>query len=223
MSARIDEKTTYLLHFHCEKLSSHTFDETDLLTLIVLSRQYLNPKDQGLIRDFGDLIAHRRRNRGIAIDAIIKADSYGYSRINNNGRTVIRGYKGIDETEWKTEWIRLGQRFNCVFDDKTIQELSLCAISLLQFTEYERKVRSSKLLFWKKRKIHATINLLQSDDKKLIAYTIEDKSKEPVVFMCLNNVDYKIMYPGRTITDPVIAVRDNGTLILQNNKGNRII
>lgn len=223
MSGKIDEKTKYLIHYHCKKLSSHTFDETDLLALIVLCRQYLNPKDQGLIRDFGDLIAHRKRNRGIAVDAITKADAYSYSRFNDNGRNIIRGYKGIDETKWKDEWTRLGQRFNCVFDDKAIEELSLCAISLLQFTEYEQKVRCSKLLFWKKKKIHATINLLQSDNKKLIAYTIEDTSKTPVTYMCLDNVDYKMMYPGRTITDPVIAVRDSGTLILQNNKGVRII
>lgn len=225
MSKKYDDKEKYLIQYYCDKFFHHSFDETDLFAFLILIRSHVSDADQKYIADFADLIAHRKRNQGIASNAIADAIFYGYNEINVNGRKVVKGYQGIDTDKWKAEWVRIGKRFNYDFDDRTISEITLCMLSILQFTKHEAKVCTSWWKFWNKSKVKGMIFLLQSDDGQLSASTLENGKDFPYInFFLLKGLNFKKLYSCRLIEDPVIAVRAaDGTLVLQNNKGERIM
>lgn len=225
MSKKYDVKEKFLIQYYCDKFFHHSFDETDLFAFLILIRSNVSDVDQKYIYDFANLVAHRRRNKGIASDAVSGAIIHSYNDVNVNGRNVVKGYHGIDTDKWKKEWVRIGKRFNYDFDDRTINEITLCMLSILQFTRHEAKVRTSWWKFWNKTKVNGTIFLLQSDDGQLSASTLENGKEFPYInFFILKGLDFKKLYQGRLIEDPVIAVRtDDGTLILQNYKGERIL
>lgn len=221
MSKKYDDKEKYLIQYYCDKFFHHSFDETDLFAFLILIRFHVSDLDQKYIADFADLIAHRKRNQGIAIDAIAEAIFFGYNEVNLNGRIVVKGYHGIDAEKWKAEWVRIGKRFNYNFDDRTINEITLCMLSILQFTKHEAK----KVLYGQEVKAYASVFLLQSDDGQLSASTLENGKDSPYInFFLLKGLNFKKLYPCRLIEDPVVAVRTaDGTLVLQNDKGERIV
>ena len=111
MGSKVDKKAEFLIKKYCEEIYNHKFDEMDLLLFLILIRQHISSKDEKYIRDFGDVVAHRMRNVGIAMKAISNAKANGYKRIEKNGQFVVKGYEGVEDDEWKKEWIRIGKRY----------------------------------------------------------------------------------------------------------------
>jgi len=225
VSKKYDQKEKYLIEWYCSKIYQHTFDETDLFAFLILIRPHLNEKNEKYIFDFANLIAHRKRNRGVTSDAIAGAIKHNYNEVFEGDRKVVEGYHGVDSEKWRDEWKSLGRRFNYYFDDTTVDEISLCMLSILQFTRHSEILRLSKCLFWKKKRVSGSVFLLQSDNGQLDACTLEDGKTQPYIcFFILKNVVFKKMYSCRLIEDPVITIRnENGELMLQNDKGERII
>ncbi len=216
-----DLKECFLIRFYCEKLRNHTFDETDLYSFLILVRPHVNTKSHKYIADFANLIAHRKRDRGVAFDAVSGAIKHDYNEVHVEGQKVIEGFRGIETAKWHSEWKDLGEEFGFAFDDRTINEITLCMFSILQFTKYEKKVKFQN----NEKTVRATIFLLQSDDGQLSAATLEDGKECPfIIFFLMRNLNFAKLYPSRLIKDPVIAIRTpDGILILQNGKGERIV
>lgn len=131
-------KSDVILKHYREIIEERKFDEYDILGFMIFIRKFIE-RDNGLkrITDFANLIAHRDRNRGIAMDAIQGAIDNNY-RLKDNSREV-EGYQGIQYSEWDKEWCFLGKIFNIRMNNAIIKEIGLCFISLAQDTIYTRK------------------------------------------------------------------------------------
>ena len=78
-------------------------------------------KPQEWDEEFADLVAHREREKGKVMECIKNAIDNNYSYISNSKR--IQGYCGINENDWKNEWIKFGNVFNILINDDILKEI----------------------------------------------------------------------------------------------------
>lgn len=52
------------------------------------------------------------------------------------GKQIVKGYHGIDEYSWKTEWEYLFTDLCMVLNDRLLKEISICIFSLAHGSEY---------------------------------------------------------------------------------------
>lgn len=212
IAMNFDRKEKILIDRYCEIISNREFSEKDIYAFLILVRDHLTG-NYPYIRDFGNLIAHRHREKGIAMTAISNAIDNNYQvDIASN---KIDGYHGIDESKWVKEWESLGQEIGFHVDAQIIFEISLCVMALLQFTEY--RDQSGHL---------AEICLLQGEQhRQLLACTVEKKSNSPYIcFFLLSGVSFIKKYPYVEIDEPVMAIRSaSGELELRSSSGDRIV
>ena len=151
-------------------------------------------------------------NKEILSSARYTAIQHQYE--TEEGSNKVKGYNGMEPDQWKSEWISLGREYSLNIKEETVAEISLCVMSILQFSTYDDELGHK-----------GTIYLLQSDDRQLRACTLEDGLSQPyVTFFVLDNVDFKKMYSSRLIDDPVLVVRnESGEAVLQNEAGERIL
>ena len=98
-------------------------------------RSHLDKNEFPYICDFGDSIAHRERDRGKAFDSIKNSKDNEYKTQHDSKKLI--GYDGIDNELWKREWMKLGQKLSIRYSDIAINELLLCYISSMQFSQFE--------------------------------------------------------------------------------------
>lgn len=160
------------------------------------------------IKEFSHLIAHRERNRGRVNNCIISAIENEYETIDGSKKVI--GYHGMNYEEWVNEWKVLGIKFNIIFDERNIEEITLCAFSLAQFTTYnDEKGRGSGM-----------VELFKGKDNSLALLTTEGKRDSYYVcfskFGCFKPCREKSMY---FLKKPVEAIRENGKLWLRDADG----
>lgn len=201
-----DKKEQKILEHYKTLLESSLFDEYDILAFLIFMRRHMGRDRYPYLRDFADLIAHRGRDRGIAMDAISGAIENGYSLVQ--GQKKIEGYHGIDREKWKQEWIDLASRFDFTINENIIAEATMCIFSLAQFTTYNNEQH------------HANMELFQSSDHCLALATTEGNPDS--IYICFSKYgpfQFAKEYPGGHITDPVEAVRVDGILRLKDKNG----
>ena len=206
-----DRKEQFLMNLYSGKIENHSFDEIDIIAFLILVREHLDDKYR-YIKDIADLVAHRRRNQGIASDAISGAIANEYTLKTNS--TSVRGYQGINTNIWKKELCMLGEEYGFSVNSQTVFEISLCVMSLLQYSTHEDKSGN-----------RATIFLFQTSDRQLEACTLEDGRTQPyIIYFVLDDIDFADNAFMGIIKEPVIAIRnDNGELILRDKEGRRIV
>lgn len=101
-SMNYDEKERLMIAHYFSLLAENNFTEYDILGFLMVLRQELDSEKYKYIYDFANLIAHRSRDQGVAMDAIQGAIDNGYKFID--GTTKIRGYHGIPYDKWVSEW-----------------------------------------------------------------------------------------------------------------------
>ncbi len=205
-----DKKEKLIMKMHLEKFNTRTFDEFDFCAFMIFIREHLGSQYEYL-RDIADFVAHRRRNQGIASNAISGAIANGYELETH--RKIVRGYKGIDSLKWRDEIKQFGKEYGLMVDDQLLFEISLCVMSILQFSTHKDKQGHM-----------ATVFLLQTDDGQLEACTHENRETSPsIVYFVLKDVSF-ISSDSGPIEDAVVAIRStNGELMLLNENGERIV
>lgn len=204
-----DKKEQFLIESYGKRITSRTFDEGDIITFLIIIRNHLDAR-YPYIHDVAHLIAHRHRKQGMATKAISGAIMNHYE--TESGKHV-KGYQGMETDKWKKEWLSLSKEYGFMVNDQTIAEITICVMSILQFTTYGDEEHKG------------TMYLFQSDDGQLSACTLEDGITQPyITYFVLNNVEFKKRYPSSLIDDPVLVVRNEaGEVVLQNCNKERIL
>ncbi len=208
-----DRKEEAFLQFFKNRFENALFDEKDVYSFLIFIRDHLIDLDKSkynYIIDIGDTIAHRHRDRGVAMVAIQGAIENGY-RITP-ASNHIEGYHGIHYSDWCKQWKYLGDQIGIAFEKNTIHDITLCVFSLLQYTEYTRGNSTGH------------IELFQNPNNELCVCTTEGHAHSLYInFSLLDNVPFLKRYEAGLIDEVVTAVREDGYLRLINESGEYII
>ena len=132
-----DKKEEFLIKQYCKRFINRTFNEEDVFSFFILIRDHLDTSKFHYLPDFANLIAHRHRSKGLASNAIIGAINNEY-KITPKTNKVI-GYKGLLYSTWSNEWETLGNELGIKLNKESIFEITLCALSILQFTTHYKE------------------------------------------------------------------------------------
>ena len=146
------------------------------------------------------------------MECIKNAIDNNYSYISNSKR--IQGYCGINENDWKNEWIKFGNVFNILINDDILKEITLCIFSLAQKTIYNDKKGHNGMIEFDAVSKSGEIALLTTEGKKDSLFICFAKYGEYII-------DTK--YDGVPITEIVSTFRDNGKLKLKDRLNNIIL
>ena len=80
-SMNYDEKERLMITHYFGLLAENNFTEYDILGFLMVLRRELDKEKYKYIHDFSNLIAHRNRNKGVAMDAIKGAIDNNYEFI----------------------------------------------------------------------------------------------------------------------------------------------
>jgi len=202
----LDTKEQKMLRHYKNLIENRLFDEYDILGFLILVRSHLDINREKDIREFSDLIAHRKRDRGEVVKCIKAAIDNKYET-NENGH--VKGYHGIDYSSWVKQWQTLGADQNISLNEEIIKEITLCVFSLAQHSEY-RDANGNV----------GKIDLFQSKDNSLALATSENKPDSCYVcFAKFGNFNYVRMLSAGHLEKPVETVRENGRLRLLDEDG----
>lgn len=209
----LDKKETLLLSLFKKRFEELTFDEQDVYSFLIFVRDHIKgrKKEFKCILDLGDTIAHRHRNQGAAMNCISAAIENNYAQMPNSN--AIRGYNGIEYNTWEKEWIILGKDIGICFDTRTIRDISICVLSLLQFSVYNDE-----------KEHYGVIKLMLTGSNQICACTTEGTDKSIfIVFFVVDNVKCFRDSNKPEIENAVIAVREGKNLRLKTDEGDYII
>jgi len=206
-------KAKFILKHYKELLENRKFTEFDILGFLIFIRSFIhkNPKYR-LIEEFADLVAHRERDQGIAMECIANAIDNKYLCKANSKE--IEGYNGIDEDEWKNQWYNLGSQFQITINDDIIKEITLCIYSLAQKTVYDDKKSHKGTIEFGANSKTGEIALLTTEGRR------------DSLFVCFAKYDgYKVdsKYNGIPIKTIIHTVRESSKLKLIDDSNNFIL
>lgn len=197
----MDKKAQKIMLHYKEILEQHSFDEYDVLGLLIFLRSYICDSYPNIM-EFSDLVAHRERNKGHVNDCIVAAIENNYETKEN--KKVI-GYNGMKYEKWTEEWKRIGVQYDILIDEEIINELTLCVFSLAQFTNYIDK----------KGRGRGRIELFFGQDGSLALATTEGELDSLYVcFFKFGCFELCRDISGGHLQDVVETVRINGRLRL---------
>ena len=205
----MDKKEQHILKHYKTIIEGRTFTEYDIIGFLIFIRRYTQKEKNKYIREFCDLIAHRKRDRGVVLDSIIS--QYGIK--GDLYVKIVPGYHGIQDEKWSSEWTELMQELNIAIDDQILKEITLCIFSLSQFSVYTDKNNGYS----------GEIHIIQHRDKKLgLATSTNDKTIPYVCFGLINDVTFIRELPFGLIVKPTDTTRKNDKLYLSDDDGDII-
>lgn len=202
----MDKKAQKIMLHYKEILEQHSFDEYDVLGLLIFLRNYICDSYPNIM-EFSDLVAHRERNKGLVNDCIVAAIENNYE---TKGNKKVIGYNGMKYEKWSEEWKRIGVQYDILIDEEIINELTLCVFSLAQFTNYIDK----------KGRGRGRIELFFGKDRSLALVTTEGESDS--LYVCFSKFGcFELCrdIPGGYLENVVETIRINGRLRLRDTKG----
>lgn len=195
----MDKKGDYILKEYWNRVVNEEFDEYLLLGFFILLRSTDVCRTYPTIDDFLQVIAHRKRNKGIGMDCIRNAIKNNYQFVP--GTRKILDYHGMDYASWEREWMQLAAHYAVSMGGSIIKDITICVFSILQFTEYDDNNYAG------------VIRLMKNKDS-LALYSVEKKpGSMPVCFARIEGIDF--VDDGFQDFDlPVETKRHNGKLRL---------
>ncbi len=198
-------KENVLFKHYKEILESRSFDEFDIFGFLIFIRPYV-AKQYQKVKEFCDLMAHRKRDRGAVMGAISGAIKNHYKTIT--GSKHVAGYHGFQDVEWSKEWKRLLSELGVNCSNELLYDLTLCIYSLVQDSQYDNNTWSG------------TIELFQDQNGMLSLCTTEGKSDSVYVcFALYGPYEFQYMFPAGHITESVETYRHDGILHLRTLSG----
>lgn len=209
-SMNYDEKERLMIAHYFGLLAENNFTEYDILGFLMVLRQELDSEKYKYIYDFANLIAHRSRDQGIAMDAIQGAIDNGYKFID--GTTKIRGYHGIPYDKWVSEWKNLATDFSKQLSDETIHDITICVFSLAQNTAYSKTETNDGVT----KRYSGKMDLFGSRDRELMLGTAENEHSLSIWFASTSSKKLENLKP---INATVETFRKDGVLYLGTIEG----
>ena len=207
-----DAKEKYIISRCVKRINERIFDEETILLLLILIRRHLGLKEFRIIRDLADLVAHRKRNRGIAADAMDAAKKAEY--VTLDGSREIKGYTGYSLSEFYDELQGISDEIGIMINDRIKREIALCTLSLLQNTLYENEAVQGKMVLVQAKNCIAACTKENDESSPFIGFFVVDEI----------NVRKDYSSSGFVINEMVITSRDsNGELALKAEDGSRIV
>lgn len=206
---QFDKKEKHMLQHYNKLFDSFLFDEYDVLGFLMLIREHIrNANPYPCILEFADLIAHRERTRGQVLGAIKAA-------IDNNYETYdgkrVKGYNGIKEARWKSEWKKLLAELNISVNKRLLDEMTICICSLANGSKYDDGIG------------HAGILYLEFSKNKIALITTEGGSDSlHISFFVYSGLEFDVDRKygfGKWITE---TIRENGILKMRDESGDYI-
>lgn len=202
---QLDAKEAVMLQHYQKLFDSYSFDEYDILSFLMLIRRFIQSGYTSIL-EFADLVAHRLRDRGKAMTCISNA-------IDNNYETYdgkkVKGYHGIDESNWKTEWKQLFTALGMVLDERLLKEITICIFSLAHGSEY-MDVNGH----------HGYLLLGRGKNNTLALLTTEGNLDSLYVCFCLMpDIEFAHERKDFHYKNPVETERVNGKLRLKDKDG----
>ena len=182
----MDKTACVMLNHYRKNIETRTFDQYDIYAFLIFIREYL-PKGQcEFLRDIGDMIAHRNRNKGKAIDTMKKY-------IDNNK------YSGCSYKTLSAQIKSACNTFNIAIDKIAIREIILCIIALSNHVEH------------KNENVNMQFRVVRGEDNKLGLISATDDE-----WICYMEYLPKVSFTTeRIVLEPFEALRENGEIILK--------
>ena len=199
----MDDKAKKILEHYRKIIENEEFEEYDILGFLIFIRSYLD-ENMNIIREFSDLIAHRKRDRGRVMTNIRNAIKNGYEYDEKQNKVV--GYNGISQEDWKREWEKIGKIFDIVMNEKIIKEITLCIYALTQKTEYDDNNGNIGYIEFCAQSQFNNIALVTTEGKKDSLY---------ICFATYKGYEVNEKYDGVPINSVVYTIRNNGKLQLR--------
>ena len=216
MTKIADKKEKQLLDYYYNSFITNTFDEKDVHSFFILSRDYA--KDDRFVCSYGkdnwiieicDFIAHRERDRGLVyetMEAVKNVDP-----LNQHGK--IAGSKGIESCEF----VKMFNSFVEIIGynpltTKTVLDIFLCVYSIMQFIVIKSNnqhlgeliilitpshialVTAGTHMRDGKNRLHSNVSILEN------TYMRNEVDERKPAYFCEN---------------PIVVRRDNGELIIE--------
>ncbi len=186
-------------------LAENNFTEYDILGFLMVLRREMDKEKYKYIHDFSNLIAHRNRDKGVAMDAIKGAIDSNYEFIA--GTRKIKGYHGVPYDKWVSEWKNLAANFSKQLSDETIHDITICVFSLAQNTIYTKTCTKEG----KTKRYGGKMDLFGSKDGELMLGTAENEQNLSIWFASTSNKKLEDLKP---INATVETFRKDGILHL---------
>ena len=209
-SMNYDEKERLMITHYFGLLAENIFTEYDILGFLMVLRRELDKEKYKYIHDFSNLIAHRNRDKGVAMDAINGAIDSKYEFIA--GTRKIKGYHGIPYDKWVSEWKNLATDFSKQLSDETIHDITICVFSLAQNTIYNTMRTKDGV----PKQYSGRMNLFGSKDRELMLSTTENENSLSIWFASTSNEKVENLEP---INAAVETFRKDGVLHLRTIEG----
>lgn len=130
----MDKKEMLLLDHYKKRIENNLFDEYDVLGLLIMIRPYIDNYKNLL--EFANIIAHRKRDRGMGMSCISVIQNNGFKLIEGTKKVI--GFEGISYEILESELFCFLCEYGIDASKKTLRELIFCIFSLSQFVEYKR-------------------------------------------------------------------------------------
>ena len=203
----MDKKETLLINQYKNKFKNNTFTETDIYGFLILIRNYINKHNTSYkyILEFCDLVAHRKRNKGLIMNAIIKTIENNY-QINKKGKLHA---DLITEIDWKRQWIKLSESLKLDLTDRNIDEITMSIYSLAAGTVYDNKDSKKK----NEKRHKGKVEILKDENNNLyIGIGAERRDSKFIVF---SKYPCKIKNFNENIYDGLLIGDKNNNLIIK--------
>jgi len=211
-----NQKEKLVFNMFKELIETDTFDEIDISAFLIYIRSLFDKPDKSIywnLYDICDFVAHRKRDNGKTKDGIVKAIDNGYQTFSSSNRII--GYDGIEYGKWKQEWEKLGKELNINFSEKTIKNISICVLSMLQDTVFYKDRNNQTQI--------AVFKILQGRESIALCSTEKAPNSPYVMYFKVENISFQRKYLTIEINDPLFAKRINGELHLINEMNEIIV
>ena len=133
----MDKKEKQLFENLYSKFENRTFGESDVYQLMIMLRDRV--QDNTLIKEIGDLVAHRQRDRGIMLETLREIEN----NTKNNYLAPLQKNAVFGFESFKKELNSELASYNLnKLSDEVINEVLLFIASLLQFSTYKLSSKS---------------------------------------------------------------------------------
>ena len=198
----MDEKANQIFEHYKYIIEHRKFNEYEILGFLIFIRNFIRKNKYEYIYEFTDLVAHRKRDRGIIMESIANAIDNKYECVE--GTKKLKGYKSIAEEDWKEQWVKFGKDYDIDLNEIIIKEIVLCIFSLAQ-----------KAVYIKNNKKGCIDIMTLSNSGSVSMITSELEGESPCVcFSKYNGYKVYIDFNGAFDKEILYAIRNNGVLQL---------
>ena len=191
------EKRDGILYHYIRRFQGMTFDEYDVMGFLIAIRDANLRNNQPELYDFSNIIAHRDRDRGIAVDSMSEAIKNDFCQ-NANGEVL--GFNGPKYNKLRNQIEQIGIQYQFITSEVFINDFILCLMSIAQHVVCEQGGNEV-----------CKLELFQKKDHTMALVAIGEKAS--VCYLCNQRAcDFEHKYPGGYIQDAIEMIRIEGNL-----------